>query len=109
MSFSPNPKPPHRKKKRSNLPSGVVIAVFERDNYTCQYTGKHYKPEQHSLHVHHRVFKGMGRSSKDYDRMDNLASCDWEYHQDHGQLKHARILSEGVDNSKINELEARYR
>lgn len=50
----------------------------------------------------------MGRTTKDFDMLDNLASCDWEYHQDHGKLKHARIISES-DDTKINELRERYK
>ena len=104
-----DPKPAKKPKNRPQLSPKTVQSVLIRDNYTCQYTGKCYTPDQHSLHIHHRAFKGMGRSSKDYDMLDNLAACDWERHQDHGSLKHARILSEGDDNSKINELEDRYR
>ncbi len=104
-----HPKPGKKSKKSTAIPLSIVKAVLIRDKHICQYTGKPYKPEQHALHVHHRVFKKMGRTKAVFNMLDNLASCDWEKHQDHGSLKHARILSEGDDNSKINELEERYK
>lgn len=107
--MTPDPKPAKKPKKSTAIPPLIVKAVLIRDKYVCQYTGKPYTPEQHALHVHHRIFKKMGRTQSVFNMLDNLACCDWEKHQDHGSLKHARILSEGDDDTKINELERRYR
>ena len=78
--------------------------AFKRDNWTCQYTGKQYSEFNHALHPHHRVFKSQGGD----DSFDNIASCSWEKHSNHGSLKNARLLNEH-DDSKINELMFRYR
>jgi 5-methylcytosine-specific restriction endonuclease McrA len=108
MTFNPQPKTGKKKKNIPAIPQNIVKAVLIRDRYTCQYTGKTYSPEQHALHIHHRIFKKMGRSQKIFNMLDNLVCCDWERHSDHGSLKHARILSETNDD-KINELKRRYK
>lgn len=103
-----DPKPIKKKKTKPQIPPHIVKLVLERAGYRCEYTGKQYSPDNHALHIHHRAFKKMGRSQAIFNMLDNLAACDWERHQDHGSLKHARLLSEG-DDSKIKELERRYR
>lgn len=92
---------PHQWKKR-------VIEVLERDGYRCQYTRKQYTPDNHALHVHHRIPKRMGGKGGGDDQIDNLASCDWEKHQDHGSLRMAKLITE-KDDTKIDELRKRYR
>ncbi len=82
----------------------MVAAVFERDNFVCQYCGTPYPPENHSLHCHHRIFVSQGGKND----LDNFASCCAECHHTHGDLKHARILSE-YDDDKIKELYFRYK
>ncbi len=83
-----------------------ITEVFERDNYTCQYTGKQYAPDNHALHPHHRVFKSQGGD----DQLDNIVACDWEPHSgnNHANLKGKKLLLE-PDDGKINELTKRYK
>lgn len=107
--MNPNLKIKHKKKKPRKIPPAVVMDVLERDNYTCQYCGKRHPRDSHPLHIHHRAFKKMGRSTETFNMVDNLVTCCYKCHGEHGALKHARILSEGDDNSKITELEDRYK
>lgn len=76
--------------------------VFERDNYRDQYTGEYLGPDG-PLHCHHRVFKSQGGD----DQIDNLATCGWETHYKHGDLKDAKLITE-FSYAKINELKKRY-
>jgi 5-methylcytosine-specific restriction endonuclease McrA len=80
-----------------------AIRIFERDKYQCQYCNRCYGEEQPPLHVHHRVFVSQG--GKDDD--DNLATCCFLCHADHGSLKNRRLMCEN-DDKKINELRKRY-
>ena len=82
----------------------TALRIFQRDNFTCQYCGRQYPPEQAPLHKHHRVFTSQGGK----DDLDNLATCCWECHHNHGELKGKRLRHE-KDDSKINELRDRYK
>jgi len=66
-----------------------VLECFERDNYIDQYTGK----KCCSPHCHHRVFVSQGGD----DRLENLATCEWETHANHGDLKDKPLFFEGDD------------
>ena len=86
------------------IPPKTVKKVFERDRYQCQYCGRVYAPEQHPLHCHHRIFVAQGGKND----LDNLASCCFECHFEHGLLKNKKLMFE-QDDTKINELTQRYR
>lgn len=68
--------------KKRPIPPKIVAAVFERDNYTCQYCGQMQPPEQHSLHSHHIIHKSQG--GKDVE--ENLNACCWKCHAKHGEI-----------------------
>jgi 5-methylcytosine-specific restriction endonuclease McrA len=106
--FCPDPKPKKKKRPSPAIPPKVVLEVFERDGYRCQYCPNQYIPGQHQLHCHHRVFKKMGRTPKRWDNPENLAACCFECHGKHGQLKGAKTLSES-DYTIIHYLERKYK
>lgn len=86
-----------------DMKPGQAQRIFERDSFTCQYCLRQFAPEGHPLHAHHRVFVSQGGRDDD----DNLASCCWECHHNHGALKNAKLKSE-PDYSVIEELKDRY-
>ena len=103
------PKTPKPKKRKAPDPKwkALVLEMLTRDDYTCQYTGIDYKhiPDQHALHPHHRIFKSQGGK----DDLENLASCNWSLHAEHGKLKDRPLLSENGSMKKINELKKKYK
>lgn len=64
------------------IPKKIVKAVFERDNYCCQYCNQQQPPEQHSLHCHHVKHKSQGG----LDTLENLKTACWKCHGDHGKI-----------------------
>jgi 5-methylcytosine-specific restriction endonuclease McrA len=80
-----------------------AIKIFTRDSFRCQYCGQYFSPDQPPLHRHHRIFTSQGGQ----DDEDNLATCCWKCHYDHGKLKGAKLITE-KDFTKIEELKKRY-
>ena len=78
--------------------------IFKKQNFTCQFCLSQHPPEGHALHVHHRVFVSQGGK----DDEDNMATCCWKCHHNHGALKNRRLKTE-KDDSKMNELIERYK
>lgn len=80
-----------------------AFEVFERDAYMCQYCTRPKSEYMDAIHCHHRVFKSQGGD----DSKENLATCCWKCHHDHGNLKHRRLINES-NNSVIDCLRMRY-
>jgi len=75
--MSPNPKTYQKKKTRRKIPPAVVQFVLEREDYTCEYCGKGYPPEEgHALHCHHVIKTSQGGR----DNPDNLRLLCWACH-----------------------------
>ena len=87
-----------------------AIKIFEIFNYTCQYCSRQFSPEQPPLQIHHRVFKGRGKTHKIYDKPDNLVPACNDCHNsgNHAFLKGAKLYTE-EDFSVIEKLEEFYR
>ncbi len=71
-----------------------AIKAFEAVNYTCQYCNTQFSPDQPPLHIHHRVFKQMGKTNKLYEIEENKAVCCFKCHFKHDKLKGARLYTE---------------
>ena len=80
--FNPDPKKKRKKKRKKSIPKKIVLAVFKRDNYTCQYCPRVYSKHDHALHCHHIVHTSQGGK----DTIKNLNSCCWVCHADHGEV-----------------------
>lgn len=78
--------------------------IFERDNYQCQYCLTRFSPDQPPLHIHHRVFISQGGDNS----QENLITCCYECHHNHGNLKGSKTAKE-TDNMVINKLTEYYR
>lgn len=82
--YQPDPKPAKRTKQRRVLPKPLVLEVFIRDGYQCQYCGRIFPPRDHNLdcplHAHH--VKHVSQGGK--DTLDNLNTCCGECHSNHG-------------------------
>ncbi len=70
-----------------SIPKKVVLAVFERDSYECQYNVSDQcvgtQPEQgHCLHAHHVIHKSQGGP----DTIENLKTCCAFCHHEHGAV-----------------------
>ena len=107
ISYPKTPKPKKRKAKKWDNTKwlATVQEMLIRDDYTCQYTNKQYQADDHALHPHHRIFKSQGGK----DDLENLASCNWSLHAEHGKLKDRPLLSENGSMKKINELKKKYK
>lgn len=83
------PKPPPKVKKSTAIPKSVVMAVFVRDNWTCQFCGDVYYPASGDdfppLHCHHDIFASQGGKPT----VKNCSTCCYKCHDQHGKLKHA--------------------
>lgn len=96
--IKPDPKPgPHKKRKRK-LSRSLVAEVFERDSYQCQYCFEMFLPDQHTLdcalHAHH--IKHVSQGGKDV--AENLKTCCWKCHSDHGMV--TRMDAERSNNNR---------
>ena len=100
--MSPNPKKYREDLSKSQFKK-LAFEIFERDSRLCQFCNRPRSMYMSGIHCHHRVFKSQGGD----DQADNLATCCWICHHDHGNLKHKKLITE-KDNAKIDELRKRY-
>ena len=84
--YQPCPKPQKRKKQARKLSRDLVLEVFQRDFYTCQYCGQMFPPLDHDLdcqlHAHHIKHVSQGGQ----DCTENLTTACWKCHADHGRI-----------------------
>lgn len=85
--FKPNPKQGKKKKHSTTIPKKLVVSVFERDRYRCQYRSSKQCIPVHNefnnyLHCHHIVKRRKTNGHK----QELLNSCCWACHHEHGTV-----------------------
>lgn len=69
-----------------------AFKIFERDDFTCQFCGRKFPPEQPPLHRHRRVFGSQGGT---YDPENVATACNDCHNSDnHANLKGEKLYLE---------------